>query len=138
MSGTAVTSGAPPPVRVRPPQAAISRLGTGSAPALRAAAAVALLLVLWSCTPPAEPQFRLCGFHWLTGRDCPLCGMTRAVFALAKGHWREALGFNALSPLGFAMLFSVFWDHSLRGRLWRVGIAAFAVYGVLRVFFAGV
>jgi hypothetical protein len=63
--------------------------------------------------------------------------MTRAVFALAKGHVRQALGFNALSPLGFTMLFSLFWDGNLRGRLWTVGIAAFAVYGVFRVFFGG-
>jgi len=52
---------------------------------------------------------------------------------LAKGHVREALGFNALSPLGFAMLFSLFWDVSWRGRLWTAGICAFAIYGVMRV-----
>jgi hypothetical protein len=114
----------------------VPRLWTRHTLALRAAAAVALLLVLWSYTPPADPRFRLCGFHWLTGRDCPLCGMTRALFALAKGHFRQALGFNALSPVGFAMLFSLFRDSSVRGRLWTVGIAAFAVYGVLRIFFA--
>jgi hypothetical protein len=96
-----------------------------------------LLLFLWFYTPPAEPRFRLCGFHWLTGRPCPLCGMTRAVFALAKGHVRQALGFNALSPLGFAMLFSLFRDSSLRGRLWSVGIAVLAAYGALRIFVPG-
>ena len=136
MSRSAVTSRALPE-RACPPGPAMSRWGTLRAPALRAAAAVALLLVLWSYTPPADPRFRLCGFHWLTGRPCPLCGMTRAVFALAKGHVRQALGFNALSPLGFTMLFSLFWDGNLRGRLWTVGIAAFAVYGVFRVFFGG-
>ena len=105
--------------------------------ALRAAAAIALLVLLWSFSPPADPRFRLCPFHWLTGHDCPFCGMTRAMFALAKGHFREALGFNKLSPLGFAMVFSLFWDTSCNGRLWRVGIAAFAVYGAVRVFVSG-
>ena len=62
-----------------------------------------------------------------------MCGLTRACFALAKGHVREALGFNALSPLGFAMLFSLFWDAPWRGRLWTAGIGAFAVYGVMRL-----
>jgi hypothetical protein len=62
--------------------------------------------------------------------------MTRAMFALAKGHFRQALAFNALSPLGFAMLFSLFWDSSLRARLWTVGVGAFSVYGVLRILFA--
>jgi hypothetical protein len=64
--------------------------------------------------------------------------MTRAVFALAKGHVRQALGFNALSPLGFAMLFSLFWDSSVRARLWAVGLAMLACYGVLRIFLPNV
>lgn len=64
--------------------------------------------------------------------------MTRAVFALAKGYLGQALAFNKLSPLGFAMLFSLFWDGSFRGRMWTVGIAAFAVYGLLRIIFAGI
>jgi hypothetical protein len=92
-----------------------------------------LLAALWYFTVPPEPAIRLCPFHWLTGRECPLCGMTRALFALAKGHWREALHWNALSPLGFVMLFSLFWKFHLRKRLWTAGIAAFAVYGVWRV-----
>jgi hypothetical protein len=108
-----------------------------SRPFIRLAFIAALLLVLCSYTPPVEPRFRLCGFHWLTGRPCPLCGLTHAIFALAKGHWGQALGFNALSPVGFAMLFGLFWDSPVRGRLWTVGVAAFAVYGVLRVFIAG-
>ena len=103
---------------------------------------VALGAVLLAClgyfTPPAEPVFRLCGFHWLTGRPCPLCGLARAVFALAKGHWSQAVGFNALSPVGFLMLAALFWNGPLRARLWSGGIAAFAVYGVCRVFVSGV
>jgi len=54
------------------------------------------------------------------------------VFALAMGHWTEAIHWNALTPLGFAMLFSLFWEHPLRGRLWTAGIALFVVYGVCR------
>ncbi|HYW43384.1 MAG TPA: DUF2752 domain-containing protein [Bryobacteraceae bacterium] len=96
-------------------------------------AAAALLVALFSIRLPATPTVQLCGFHWLTGRPCPLCGLTRAVFALAKGHWREAVRFNALSPLGLAMLFSLFWDNPLRRRLWTAGIAAFAIYGVFRI-----
>jgi len=99
----------------------------------RAAAALLLLGALWYFSPAAEPRFRACGFYWLTGRECPFCGLTRALFALAKGHWSEALHFNALSPLGFAMLFSLFWNHPIRGRLWPAGLAALAVYGVWRV-----
>ena len=99
---------------------------------VRIAAAVMLFAVLWYFTVPADPRFRLCGWYWLTGRECPLCGMTRALFALAKGHLAEALRLNALSPLGFAMLFSLFHKFRGRERLWTLGVAAFAVYGVFR------
>lgn len=102
-------------------------------PKLRAAASVLLFAVLWYGSVPAEPGVRLCAFHWLTGRPCPLCGLTRALFALAKGRFAEALHFNALSPLGFAMLFALFRNGRLCECLWTGGVAAFAVYGVWRV-----
>jgi hypothetical protein len=88
---------------------------------------------LWYFSLPAEPAVQLCGFHWLTGRPCPLCGLTRALFALAKGRMAEAVHFNALSPLGFAMLFALFWDGSARAWLWSGGMAGFALYGVWRI-----
>jgi hypothetical protein len=101
--------------------------------AIRFALAAALFGTLLVFTPPAEPHVRLCGFYWLTGHPCALCGLTRAIFALAKGHVVEAVRFNALAPLGFAMIFSLFWDGKTTGRLWSVGAAAFAVYGVCRI-----
>jgi hypothetical protein len=101
---------------------------------IRWALAATLFGVLWTFTPPAEPHIRLCGFYWLTGRPCALCGLTRAMFALAKGHFAEAVHFNALAPLGFAMIFSLFWNGRITGKLWSTGMAAFAVYGVCRIF----
>jgi hypothetical protein len=98
----------------------------------RAAGAAFLFAVLYVASPSPQPGWTLCAFHWLTGLDCPLCGLTRGVCALAKGHWREALAFHALTPLGFTMLFALFWEHPLRGRLWSIGIALFAMYGVWR------
>ena len=100
---------------------------------LRAAAALAIFAVLWCFTPPAEPSIRFCGFYWLTGRDCPFCGLTRALFALAKGHWSQAIHFNALSPLGFTMLFTLVWNGPWLARIWTFGIAAFTVYGICRI-----
>lgn len=99
----------------------------------RIAAALGVLAVLWCVTPPSEPSLRLCGFHWLTGRDCPLCGLTRGLFALAKGRWSQAIHFNALSPLGFTMLFALILDAAWLTRLWKAGIAAFAIYGIGRL-----
>jgi len=102
---------------------------------VRLAAAVSVFAALWYFTPPADPSLRLCGFHWLTGLDCPLCGLTRAMFSLAKGNWSEAIHFNALSPLGFAMLFALVFNTPWLARLWTFGIAAFAVYGICRLAF---
>jgi len=103
--------------------------------ALRIAVGVVVLAFLWAFTLPDKPVFQVCGFHWLTGRPCPLCGMTRAFFALAKGQWVRAVHFNALSPLAFVMLAQLFWTHGpTRDRLWTFGLAAFAVYGICRVF----
>lgn len=82
-------------------------------------------------TPPAEPAFRLCGFLWLTGRPCPLCGMTRALCALVKGDWQAALHFHPLSPLLLAGLIALLlggaWNRS-----WNLAAAVFAIYGALR------
>ena len=101
--------------------------------AWRFAATLAVMAVLVTFTPPSEPRLRLCGFYWLTGRPCPLCGMTRALFAVAKGHWGEAEHFHALSPLGLAMLLSLFWETPLRGKLWSAGIVVLGCYGVVRI-----
>ncbi len=98
---------------------------------VRASAPVVLLLALW--TFPVPPDLHLCGFHWLTHRPCPFCGLTRALFALARGHWYDATHLHALAPLGMAMLLALSWDHPLRARLWAAGVAAFAIYGVARM-----
>lgn len=102
---------------------------------MRAGGAVLLFLALALLAPPSAPPYSLCGFHWLTGHPCPLCGLTRGLFALAHGRWAEASHLNALTPLAFAMLFSLFWRGPARGRLWRGGVVAFAVYGTGRIFF---
>jgi hypothetical protein len=105
---------------------------------LKFAACGSLLVALGLFTVPDRPVFQLCGFHWLTGRPCPFCGLTRAMFALAKGQWAGALRFNGLSPLALAMLFSLFWSGPIRNRLWSAGLGAFAIYGLARVFFPAI
>jgi hypothetical protein len=101
-----------------------------------AMSALVLFGCFWWLSPPDEPLLRLCPFYWLTARPCPLCGITRAFCALAKGHWTEAIQFHALSPLAFVMLFSLFWNWRGRAQLWTWGLAAIAVYGACRAVLA--
>ena len=100
---------------------------------IRWALAAILFGVLWTFTPPAEPHFRLCGFYWLTGHPCAFCGLTRAMFAMAKGDFAQAVRFNALAPLGFLMIFSLFLNGKITEKIWLFGMASFAVYGVWRI-----
>jgi Protein of unknown function (DUF2752) len=99
-------------------------------------AAAGLLAFFWWLSPPDEPSLRLCPFYWLTGLPCPLCGITRAFCALAKGRWTAALHFHALSPLAFVMVFSLFGKWRWRTQLWTWGLAAIAIYGACRAAFA--
>jgi uncharacterized membrane protein len=45
----------------------------------------------------ADQGFGICILHKLTGLECPLCGMTRAFYAISHGHFTQAVHFNALS-----------------------------------------
>jgi hypothetical protein len=45
-----------------------------------------------------------CPFHAITGLDCPGCGATHAIAALATGHLTEALRINALVTIAIPML----------------------------------
>jgi hypothetical protein len=45
-----------------------------------------------------------CGFHAVTGKPCPTCGMTRSLHALFRGRLLEALRDNPLAALVFGLL----------------------------------
>lgn len=75
----------------------------------------------------------LCAYRWLTGRPCPLCGMTHAFIAIFRGHFAQAMDFNPLSPLAFVMMLTLFRRGRARDFIWTVGPVAFAVYGVVRL-----
>lgn len=113
-------------------------------------AGVAALAILRLVSVPAQPSLRLCLFYWLTHRPCPLCGMTRALFSLAKGRWEDAVAFHPLSPLVFAALIVWLGTLALRAALPRVSwlrispaaatrllgasAALFLVFGAVRAF----
>jgi len=62
----------------------------------------------------------------MTGLDCPFCGGTRAIFALAHGHIAQAIGFNVLVVLGVPLLWFG-WRRSP-----RVVLGVLLVFAVLR------
>lgn len=91
--------------------------------------ALAVFAILWAYTPGDSPS--LCGFHWLTGRPCPLCGLTRAMFQLAKGHWQKAIEYHALSPLVPVILVAMWRRVAIP---WAHVVVLFLGYGVGRAF----
>ena len=86
-----------------------------------------------------------CILHEITGLDCPGCGMTRAVLALARLDLAAAFGYNHLWPLIIGYLLWVGIGSSiayvkrgeicyLPGKIWvhAVLLTAVVAYGVLR------
>jgi hypothetical protein len=45
----------------------------------------------------------LCPFRWLTGMDCPLCGLSRAFGCLLTGNIAAALRYHPLAPELFTL-----------------------------------
>jgi hypothetical protein len=70
---------------------------------LRAAvppAIIASAAILLRRFPPTQYSFfPRCPVHDLLGLQCPGCGATRAIAAALRGHFAEALHFNALATL---------------------------------------
>jgi hypothetical protein len=60
------------------------------------------LLVFLRLYTPGDDGPVLCLFRRLTGHDCPLCGMTRALCCLAKGEWMAGIHYHPLSPVVLA------------------------------------
>lgn len=97
----------------------------------RLAIAAVVFALLWLITPPYAA---LCPFRWLTALPCPLCGMTRALFLLAKGHVKEAIELHALSPLvaGFGMALAIVGQKRLAG-VWVWLGAILLLFGAARI-----
>jgi hypothetical protein len=81
-----------------------------------------------------------CPFRWITGIDCPFCGMTRATLAIGHGDWHAALAVHPLAPLVLAGVLGMLalvaigrGDVLLRGRRSLVLLGAIAAIWVLRL-----
>ena len=88
-----------------------------------------------------------CVFHQVTGLDCPGCGMSRAVLALARLDIAAAFGYNLIWPLILGYLLWVAVAGSvgyvkrgeigyLPGKVWMHAILLGVVvaYGIVRNF----
>jgi Protein of unknown function (DUF2752) len=71
--------------------------------AATAVASTALLTVV-DPTKPGRYAYPLCPFRTITGLDCPVCGTTRASWALLHGHIARAVGYNALWCMAVPLL----------------------------------
>jgi len=69
---------------------------------------IAALLILsagfW-ITPAEVESIPLCVFHFLTGWDCPGCGLTRSFLSMSRLHLVDAIRFNAAGPILYGALF---------------------------------
>ncbi len=77
-----------------------------------------VLAAAWLLTPSPDgvgthEQVLLlpCGFRWLTGLPCPLCGMTTALAQMARGDLLAALRAHVLGPAVYVGV----WLLGLRG-----------------------
>ncbi len=105
------------------------------------ACGIAVAVLRW--WEPVDVSY--CGFRWLTGTPCPLCGLTRALFALAKGDWERAFEFHLFSPLAAAVLAGSLLISIARvfkvGQIWRPPTVfwkiltwLFVAFGAIRAF----
>ena len=97
-------------------------------------------------------RFSVCGFRWLTGMPCPLCGMTRALSLLLKGQWEQAWRLHPFSPVVLSLLLAAFLNEMfgwilaerfplrvsshITGRLCLGFVISFSCYGLIRLFIA--
>ena len=105
------------------------------APLAGAAALIALYLALYRLT---GGMMAACPLKWLTGWSCPGCGSQRALMALTRGDFPEALTVNLLLPAAavyLALLWTGYvWDDSPRiGRMRRTITSAPALAGAAAV-----
>ncbi len=72
-------------------------------------------------THPVVRDIPLCFFHWLSGWDCPGCGLTRAFISLFHGEFRRAIAYNALAPVLaiWLLLYLIYHLAILSGRGFR-------------------
>lgn len=73
-----------------------------------------LLLAGVFIQPGDLPTAGICLFKRLFLVDCPGCGLTRAFLSIPRGHWVEAIRFNAASPVLYGLFLLAWLKLALR------------------------
>jgi hypothetical protein len=80
---------------------------------------VAAFAYVGGVDPNTPGHYPVCPLLTCTGVYCPGCGGLRSAYAVAHGHFRTALGCNAVAVAGYAV-FAVVWTlwavRAVRGR----------------------
>ena len=85
---------------------------------------VAVLGVAYSLLDPMEVWMPKCPFHWLTGWECPACGLQRALHSLLRGEILAAWSYNPFLilsvPYFLAVVFTTYDPSRCAQKLRRV------------------
>src|ERR1700694_5572974 len=84
------------------PMSQADRASAGGPSRRTSLAALAGLYALFAAVAPVERVPIACPFRRVTGRRCPLCGLTRATRALTRGEVGRARELHRLAPLLWA------------------------------------
>ena len=75
-----------------------------------------LAVIYFNIDPAASYLVPKCPFHYLTGLDCPACGVQRAVHALLHGDIVTALRYNYFLAISIPYFVAVLVTTFDRGR----------------------
>lgn len=69
---------------------------------------IILLLVVYSIIDPTSSDFApKCIFHYLTGLDCPACGIQRFIHTLIHSNFAHAIRYNYFLLISLPYFFAV-------------------------------
>lgn len=98
-----------------------------------------ILTAGWWIVPADVQKVPLCFFKYLTGFDCPGCGLTRSFLSLARGHFLSAFRYNAAGPFIYLLFLGTFVEWGARQVKpefrWRPAAWVPRFYGILVVGF---
>lgn len=91
---------------------------------------VGLLIILTAgffITPADLPKETLCIFKRFFLFDCPGCGLTRAFLCIPRGHFRDAVSYNAAAIPLYGFFLVAFYNQAIeKSKMTRAGDIKFS------------